>query len=138
MERWQLISEMVAYLEDEGFRPHLGVQTRVPGTCGIPASAIRDCGHVSLNIGRQATADSLRIGMYQCQASMRFNGQHENVAFHPDAVVAVYSPDGGPKLVFPAPDLNAKPDDRRKPKPKLSLVGGPNWETGPLGGKDSA
>lgn len=131
MERWQLISEVVAYLEDEGLRPHVLLQTKVPGTCGVPSRLIKEDGHVVLNLSSRATANSLRMGMYQCQANMTFNQQHYSVAWHPDAVEAVYSPDGGPKLVFPPPDPNVKPVDRRKPRPKLSLVGGTSVDNSP-------
>lgn len=131
MERWQLVSEVMEMLEDEGFRPHVVLQTRVPGTCGVPENFIKENGHVVLNLSRNATGDTLRIGMYQCAANLTFNGQHGSIAWHPDAVVAVYSPDGGPKLVFEEPDPDKKPVDRRKPH--LTLVSGPDWGDGPHG-----
>ncbi len=121
IERWQLIGEVAEFLEDMNCRPHFAIQTRVTGTCGIPKDFIKKDGLVVLNVSRRATGDSLRIGMYQCAADLTFNGQHYSVAFHPDAVVAVYSPDGGPKLVFPNPDLAEAPAQVR---PKLSVVGG--------------
>lgn len=130
MERWQLISEMIAYIEDEGHRPHVILQSGVPGTCGIPPQFIKNDGHVVLNISHAATAGTLRIGMYQCAANMRFNGQHHAVAFHPDAVVGIYSPDGGPKLLFPEVNPDEIPDAGPVPikRPKLSLVGGTECE----------
>lgn len=122
MDAWQLTSEMVVHLEDQGLRPHLAIQTRCVGSCGFPDSIVKDCGHVILNVSKQATNGSLRIGMYQCVVYVMIRGQHYELAWHPDAITAVYSPDGGAKLIFPEPDPEKVPADRRKPKPALKLV----------------
>lgn len=118
MERWQLISEFIAYLEDEGLRPFITIQTQLPGTCGLPPQYIKSTGHIALNISDSATNGSLRVGMYQCECNMRFGDELCATAWHPDAIESVFSPDGGPKLLFPAPDLSAN----TVVKPKLSIV----------------
>lgn len=113
-----IFQALIFELESEGRRPHLVIQTKTIGTFGFPEEIIESKGHVVLNVSSQATNNSLRIGKYQCQCNVSINGRHHQLTWHPDAIVLVYSPDGGPKLLMPEP----VPKQQEEPKPHLRAV----------------
>jgi len=122
MEKFQLVQEFIAYLENLGYRPHLTIDMTHPFTHGIPESvkAAQPKGSVTFNVSQTAAPD-LRIGMYQCQASMRFNGVHADVAWHPDAIQVVHAPGPNtPHMIFPV-EHNVE-EVEVKTKPTLKVV----------------
>ena len=119
MQKYLIVQQFLQFLNEANLLPYMVVQTQVRGTHGIPEEYIKEDGRITLNLSGKAALD-LRIGIYQCQAQMMFNGVHADCVWHPEAIEAVYSPTpDGPKLLFGAPAVEETPPTN---KPTLRIV----------------
>lgn len=116
--RWELIRDVVAFINEAGQIPNIVVQTKHVSVCGVPEHVVGNDGRVTLNVSEGATLN-LRIGMYQIQFDCRFGGQHANIAMAPEAVEAVFAHGAdGVKLVLPS----APVEEQMSKKPNLTVV----------------
>lgn len=116
MEKFELVQHFIRYLVAQDLPPHITIDLRYPGTCGIPESVKDGSESIVLNVSANATNDTLRIGKYQCQAHMRFKGEPCSVAWHPDAIQTVHSPGSNtPHVIFPVyPDIEIEFESPKK------------------------
>ncbi len=92
-----LLRAIVDWAMDNGFTPHILVNTTVPGV-NIPPGYAQD-GKITLNIHPQAV-QNLQLGKEWIMFSARFNGRSVAIEVPVSAVAAVFARENGQGFFF--------------------------------------
>lgn len=118
-----LIRALYEWIVDNGFTPHVAVQTDRPDV-RIPPGYGKD-GQIVLNISPTA-AQTLHMDNAALSFQARFGGAPHNLYIPVGAVIAIYARENGEGMAFdPEPPVlaNTKPDDELPPTPNTPPSG---------------